>query len=100
MDQELERVCVELINKPGLSKTFGWVNSKSSRYYFLYLGQDMFGSSVIKREWGSLDTARHGGKTEIDFNYQKENPASLINRIKRIIHERESHGYEMVFRPC
>jgi hypothetical protein len=96
MHVEFKKAYEESLNSNGLSKVMEWVNPESRRYYLLFLGMDMFGHRIMKREWGSLDSSRHGGKTDVDFDYDPLNPAALANRIKRVARDRENHGYVLV----
>lgn len=67
-----------------------WLNFSNRRYYRLLLCKDLFGDSVLIKEWGSMD--RNGGRvvtTLIDKDKQNKAIASL--RRKRV-----ANGYVVV----
>ena len=62
-----------------------WINKKSRRYYKVLVYKDLLGDLVLVRNWGSLDTARGGIKTELIDPQQVNHLLAAIEkkRIKR-----------------
>lgn len=58
-----------------------WVNQEKRRYYKVLVYEDLLGDLVFLRNWGSLDNARGGVKTEIVSLQEAED--LLVNIEKR-----------------
>ena len=67
-----------------------WINKESRRYYKVLVYKDLLGDLVLMRNWGSLDTARGGIKTELVDQQQ------AMDLLAKIGKQRIKHNYEVV----
>ena len=67
-----------------------WINKKKRRYYKVMVYRDLLNDLVLRRNWGSLDTARGGIKTEI---VDQQQAADLLVKIGK---QRIKRNYEAV----
>ena len=67
-----------------------WINKKNRRYYKVLVYKDLLGDLVLMRNWGSLDTARGGMKTELVDQQQ------AMNLLVKIGKQRIKRNYEVV----
>jgi len=67
-----------------------WINKEKRRYYKVMVYRDLLDDLVLMRNWGSLDTARGGIKTEIVDHQQ------AMDLLVEIGRQRVKRNYEAV----
>jgi predicted DNA-binding WGR domain protein len=67
-----------------------WINKKKRRYYKVMVYRDLLNDLVMMRNWGSLDTARGGIKTEVVDHDQ------AVELLVKIGKQRIKRNYEIV----
>lgn len=63
-----------------MNTSMRWLNEEKRRYYKVFVYKDLLGDLVLLRNWGSLDNAKGGIKTEI---VDSKNIEDLLTNIEK-----------------
>lgn len=66
-----------------------WVNKNKRRYYRLIICKDLFGDTILMKEWGSIDS--NGGRL-VSQPIDPDNQEAILDDIRK---RRISHQYQL-----